>query len=271
MTSQKTIDFILFDKPECHHVCHNSVLHWRYFFSGMSTNRDHIGLLFKTRFEIASFLLKHPAAYWTLCHTGLKRRDLTVTNDTEIVIEGYPRSANSFSVNAFKQAQQRPVKIAHHHHAQAQVIKGVRHRIPVCVLIRNPADAVRSLLVLAPKISIPYAILKYLRFYHDVYPYREGFVVGPFEEVINSFDITIQRINERFGTAFDSFEHNEEALSGVFGAMERHAKAAGGTRETIGKPTPEKEKLKRKIDLDSHTELLDQANDIYHRFLERAP
>ncbi|RMG27959.1 MAG: hypothetical protein D6732_19595, partial [Methanobacteriota archaeon] len=40
---------------------------------------------------------------------------------TEIVIEGYPRSANTFAVVAFRLAQNRPVKIAHHLHMEAQI------------------------------------------------------------------------------------------------------------------------------------------------------
>src|SRR6266566_5260966 len=65
----------------------------------------------------------------------------------DIVIEGFPRSANSFAVHAFRVAQDRPVRIAHHLHAPAQVIAAVRARVAAITLIREPEDAVLELVI----------------------------------------------------------------------------------------------------------------------------
>jgi hypothetical protein len=51
---------------------------------------------------------------------------LIVQRDTDIVIEGFGGSANSFSLHAFELAQNTHVYIAHHLHAAAQIILGVR-------------------------------------------------------------------------------------------------------------------------------------------------
>ena len=70
-----------------------------------------------------------------------------VTPDKLVVIEGFPRSGNSFARRAFIMAQDETfdvTRIAHHLHVPAQVIRAARWRIPTLVLIRRPKDAVLS-------------------------------------------------------------------------------------------------------------------------------
>ena len=50
--------------------------------------------------------------------------------DTELVIEGFPRTANTFAVFAFQTAQARPVRVAHHLHAPIQVTVAARRPPP---------------------------------------------------------------------------------------------------------------------------------------------
>ena len=92
-------------------------------------------------------------------------KEALISKKTEIVIEGYPRSANTFSVFAFLQAQGRHISIAHHLHVEAQIVLGVRWGIPVLVLLRNPVDAIRSLKIRHPDIIIRNEIERYIQFY----------------------------------------------------------------------------------------------------------
>ena len=55
---------------------------------------------------------------------------------TDICIDGYPRSANSFTVRMFRKANPEAV-IAHHTHSVANIKKAIECGIPVVVLIRN--------------------------------------------------------------------------------------------------------------------------------------
>jgi len=48
-------------------------------------------------------------------------KHMLVNANTDIVIEGTPRSANSFAFQAFKKAQDYDVNIAHHLHVSCQV------------------------------------------------------------------------------------------------------------------------------------------------------
>lgn len=73
-----------------------------------------------------------------------KRSDQVVDASHDIVIEGVPRCANSFAVTAFRFAQPGSVKIAHHLHTPAQVLRGVELDLPCLVLVRNPRETIIS-------------------------------------------------------------------------------------------------------------------------------
>ena len=223
------------------------------------------------RFALRSVLGRSPAVYFGIQRLWPSRRHLLVTKDTEIVIEGYPRSANTFAVAAFLLAQGRPVRIAHHLHVPVQIIQAVRWGIPTVVLIRKPEDAILSSLVRRPYLSAEWAARYYILFYRTIAPYREGFVVAPFEEVIHNFGQVILRINKRFGTTFVPFEHTDENVQRVFALVEEMDKADrksnAATETTVARHSATRQALKeaRKQELDqlSVRRLLDEAYGVY--------
>src|SRR5436309_8002883 len=79
--------------------------------------------------------------------------DRIVEADTQLVIEGFQRSGNTFAVVAFEVAQPQPVKLAHHLHAAAQIVAAVRMGVPTLVLIRDPDESVLSHMVREPGIT----------------------------------------------------------------------------------------------------------------------
>ena len=57
----------------------------------------------------------------------IRGRGELIDDDTQVVIEAFPRCASSFAVAAFRLAQEpNPTHIAHHTHMPAQVMEGVR-------------------------------------------------------------------------------------------------------------------------------------------------
>ncbi len=172
-------------------------------------------------------------------------------DDTEIVIEGYPRSANSFSVAAFELAQGRPTRIAHHLHAPGHVIAGVRAGVPALVLIRDPEDAILEFVIVKPYLSVRQALRGYLRFYGPLLPYLERLEVGAFREVTTDLGSVIGRINRRFGTSFLEFEHSEENVRICFQAMDRYWQGRVGRgaelERFVGRPSELREQLKDRL------------------------
>jgi hypothetical protein len=132
-----------------------------------------------------------------------------IGSETEFVIDGYTRSACTFAVYAFQLAQPRPVRMAHHLHAPAQLIAAAKLGVPALVVIREPQGAVLSQLVREPDVDLRDALVAYARFYSCLLPHRSSFVAGEFEEVTGDFGSVIRRVNERFGTTYAEFEHTE--------------------------------------------------------------
>ena len=56
--------------------------------------------------------------------------DRLVTDETDLCVEGFPRSANSFAVGAVDYAQPEPLSIAHHNHVPAPLLNAARRGLP---------------------------------------------------------------------------------------------------------------------------------------------
>jgi hypothetical protein len=142
--------------------------------------------------------------------------------DTDLVIEGFPRSGNTFAVAALVTSQPGSIVVAHHLHAPGHVIAAIRRGVPSLVLIREPDDAALEFVRIRPALSVAQAVRGYVRFYGPLVRYRTGFVVGTFEEVSSDLGSVIRRINERFGTSFLEFEHTEENMAEAQPAMDTY-------------------------------------------------
>lgn len=169
-----------------------------------------------------------------------------VGSGTELVIDGFQRSGNTFSVVAFETSQDRPVRTAHHLHAAAQIVAAARLQVPTLVLIREPADSVLSHMIREPGISAHMALSNWVRFYENVLPFRDRVVIGDFPDVIGDFGSVIRRVNARFGTTFTAFEHTQENVARCFELIEtRNREQYGALAETrVPRPSAERDRIK---------------------------
>jgi hypothetical protein len=219
---------------------------------------------------------KYPAVYFSLYRTFRTPKDIVraVTPDTQLVIEGFPRSGNSFARRAFVMAQNESpgkIRIAHHLHVPAQVVRASRWQIPTLVVIRRPRDAVLSFALWDP-ISVDQALRYYVSFYETVEKCRDGYVLGLFEEITQDFGQVIKRINDKFGTAFSLFRHDEENVSKVFADMDAYARMKFGETQwerKVHRPSAVKQRMKREIEYDlenpKRKRLIDKAEAVYDR------
>jgi hypothetical protein len=169
--------------------------------------------------------------------------------DTEIVIEGFPRSANAFAVAAFSRAQRpRQARVAHHVHAPAQVLAAVRKGVPALVLVRQPEDSVLEYALKKGEVTLRQALRGYARFYGPLLPHRDSFVVGLFPDVTSDFGAVMRRVNQRFGVQFREFEHtveNARACLEEIDAYWRDRLGPGKALEiTVGRPSEVREEMK---------------------------
>jgi hypothetical protein len=169
-------------------------------------------------YELKTLVAMHP--FLALPVARARGHGEVVEGDTEIVIEGFPRTGSSFAVAALRRAQGRPMKVAHHVHAPAQLMMAARWEIPAMVLIRAPEDTILSMVIRNPGVAIRDAIKGYERFYRPLLPIRDSFLIVTFEEVTSNFGKVIGRINERFGTDFIPFVHSEENAASILAEIE---------------------------------------------------
>jgi hypothetical protein len=201
-----------------------------------------------------------------------------ITDATQLVIEGFPRSGNTFAFFAVKHAERlagREVAVASHVHTPSQVRLAVGERFPTLVVIRRPVDVVTSLLIAAPHVSVTSALREYIHHHRILLPLRDRYVTGTFDQVTTDFGEVTERINARFGTAFARFEPTEEHTQAVFDAIEEnHRVLHGGTENVVPRPSAmrraEKEWLLDQLAAPRYEGLLADAEDVYLEYQKAA-
>lgn len=144
-----------------------------------------------------------------------------VSRHTDICIEGFPRSANSFALSAFQRSQKIPnqLTIATHTHSPAQIVQAVRWRIPTMVCVRQPRDAVCGLLAFEREIALrdgriyqlptPQEVQRVAQrwafFHRQVAPVLDHCFVAPFERVISDFSQVSRSFIEKFQLDLEPF------------------------------------------------------------------
>ena len=131
--------------------------------------------LFNYKYLVAHRLSAFPAVY-TVISRLLTERDCYVKNSTDILIDGFPRCANTYATYTFDIAQPKKLVIAHHIHKQSQFILAGKYKIPAILLIRNPLDCISSLLVRQPKYQAATLFKGYFHMYNNLKK-RNSFVV----------------------------------------------------------------------------------------------
>jgi hypothetical protein len=175
----------------------------------------------QTRLRNSPFVLEH---LWRLrdqdeVQKNLQRRRAVQRGD-DLVIEGYPRSANTFALDAFLIAQERDMMVGNHIHSPAQFALARKYGIPAMLVLREPKAAALSHLVFSDGwLDASDVLRSYVYFHRPLLAIREAFVVATFEEVTSDFGLCIQRLNRRFGTAFAVAEHTPEFEARVMQAV----------------------------------------------------
>lgn len=127
-----------------------------------------------------------------------------ITRGTILVIDGFPRSANSYARVAFEAANPHLARgVSSHLHSTWAIRRAVRRGLPVMLLVRNPLDATASLVQLAPGLRIETALRLYVNFYRQLLPICKHVELVRFSDATVDFPSVVVRCNERFGTRFN--------------------------------------------------------------------
>ena len=231
-----------------------------------------------TKASIKARLESFPRVYLALLkfkRIGHWSQEWIVSSGSDVTIEGFPRSANSFALSAFRLAQSKPCRIATHVHSHAQIVRSVQLGVPTMVLFRPPKDACLSLAALTCQIgdmdvtdetvgqAMPVLaghLIQYCRFYREVLSRIDQLVLAEFGLVTRDYGRLIQRLNRRFDTDFDLYANTEENRERIFQESGFHL-SPDPKRDII------KEVLRRAYALDELRPGISAAEALYNELL----
>lgn len=224
-------------------------------------------------YRVRYFVNAYPLVYMPMAR--LRHRyseDRIVSAETDLVIEAFGRTGTTFANFAFLAAQRRRLRTVHHTHAAAQVITAVKMGVPTLVIVRHPEEVALSHMA-RHRISARSALTAWIRFHKRLRPFRGCIVFFRFDEMISNFAPAIQRINGKFGTNFDIWQHTKENEAEIFEQIKTRNRGRfrgdqdEQRRRAFALPTAEREALKRQLSQQLEAETLRQiraeANDLY--------
>ncbi|HUC37230.1 MAG TPA: hypothetical protein VMR97_08915 [Acidimicrobiales bacterium] len=205
-----------------------------------------------------------------------KRYPLMVTSETELVIEGFPRSANTYAFTAFWVSNGRDFPVAKPNHSARNVLVGVRRAVPVILLVRRPLDSVASQLIYRPALTARSVLSAYIRFHERVLPVVDRVVLAPFDSVVEDFGAVVREVNDRFGTSFVAYEPTAENEDRVRFEIDTWDFVESGMVEireaTVSRPSKERDARKPAAvaQVQAERALLARADVLYDRMLAAA-
>jgi hypothetical protein len=173
--------------------------------------------------------------------------------DTDIVIEGYPRSANSFTIRMLHVMQTGPkrrhLRIAHHTHNADNLLLGALAGKAQLVLVRKPEDAILSFMIYSER-PVELAASRYLRFYRSVLALpaagkaRGRRAVVDFDTVVTDFNAVVTRINAITARSIPLANDLPALVAQVKAEVAEKEAAKGTSIRKLGSPLAEREVLK---------------------------
>jgi hypothetical protein len=212
-------------------------------------------LLTSTRYRLRTSISHVPSIYLPLANLRLRDEDgaTIVSRSTDLVIEAFPRSGNTFAVTALQSSQPQRLRIAHHCHAPAQLIKAVRMRKPTLLIVRQPKAAVSSFILRHPRVSLIQGLKSWLHFHRALLPYTSGMAIATFDQVTSDMGAVVDAVNRRFGTSFRRFEHTLVNVEKIFCALEARDRKLSGNEKVneLGVARPSSDRKQRQAELES--------------------
>lgn len=223
-----------------------------------------------TRYTLRSFIGYHPFLLKITVGLLRGRWKRICHKNTTLVVEAFPRSANTYTVAVFHFIYNGNINIAHHAHAVGQFKLASTYKKPCILIIRHPYDAILSLAIRRPKVSCLLLINEYISFHTEVYKLSSTIAICTFEEVTDNANVMINRLNSKYNTHFKKYvktESNEKSVFSIIENMEKHD-SGGSIREThIARPSENRKnssllRLKSE-EIKKYADILTIADNIY--------
>ncbi len=222
-------------------------------------------------YYLQSILGAYPALYFPLFARKYPFNQMAVGKDTQLCIEGFPRSANSYAVVAFRLANP-DVPVAHHLHVPAQLLRAHRLGIPALLLIRRPEEAVASFLVFQQSSEVDLYLRAYIRFHRPLRRLADDLVVADFSTITQNTNAVIRALNRKYSRSFNLLAPDKENEQRIFARLkEVNEQFFPGEKHKAMYPDRARAEAKaRALELVAKSRLLPRANAVYSFWKERA-
>ena len=120
---------------------------------------------------------------------GLWRGRKLVSKQTDLIIDGFPGSANSFLSNSFRDAADGDFEIESHFHYTAQLKRCIHLHVPAVIVVRHPKGSCDSLKSKAPLLMDSLIIIRWVLYNSYVLRKLNHFNVFLFHDVIDDIDV----------------------------------------------------------------------------------
>ena len=191
-----------------------------------------------------------------------------LTRRTEVCIDGFQRSGNTLATYALWRSNPE-CRVAHHLHAAGDVGRAVERGIPTVVLIREPSMAIASLITYqGMDMHVRMGLESYIAFYRHLVPFREGFAVCPFDELVADPSLPISLLNERFDLDLLNLRLDDEAKKELRRAIAHTQRRRGDPERKWSVPVSEREAARSRLtDLITHHPRFAVAEHLHRTFV----
>jgi len=162
-----------------------------------------------------------------------------------------------------------PYSVAHHAHTPSQIIRGANLKIPVILIVRNPKDAVRSLITRKNKMMTDIQIEReaeklldrYINYHTDIESSLCNVVVIEFGKAIKDFGVAIAEVNRVYNKNFNIFSPTAENIELI---QSEQKTAKPGTERIVNVDT-----VTDILENESLANLVEKANILYSNITEK--
>lgn len=203
------------------------------------------------------------------CRLRRPLSEVRVTRDTDVLIDGAPRSGNTFVRLAVQDANPR-LSIASHLHAPYGVLRASDRGIPVLVLIRDSGDATASLVQVIKGLSVTTALRHWLHYYDTLREREFNGCIFEFERATTDIAETIIQFSSHTGLHL-KVPMQENLLENLTPEIDRRAvlyPQGSSARTVTSRPCGDRHAAVEILAGLDHRErrLLQQARELYEAF-----
>lgn len=203
--------------------------------------------------------------YWPVGR--VRRMANCFEKDFDFWIDGYPRSASNFCVQAFQLANP-AVRIRNSRHLPPLIIQALTFKKPGIFLLRKPVDAACSWAIYWQSPVGP-CLDYYIDFHWALRRHVSGLFIASFELVTGRFPSVIEECNRRFGTDYAWRGHDAAFIQQCFALINGPESSVDERR--VCRPSPVRQALKAELleEIQTRPALkrkLDRANELYLEF-----